>query len=81
MSAVALHTLRPKERGTIHSVAADLPSIRQRLLEMGLTKGSTVEFVRVAPLADPIEIQVRGYRLSLRKQEAENILVAKETLP
>ena len=53
--------------------------IRQRLLEMGLTKGSSVEFIRTAPMGDPIEILVRGYRLSLRKQEAESVLVERVT--
>lgn len=42
---------------------------------MGLIRGTTVTFVRAAPLGDPIEIRVRGYHLSLRRQEAEAILV------
>jgi ferrous iron transport protein A len=42
---------------------------------MGLIRGTTVQFVRVAPLGDPIEIRVRGYHLSLRRQEAEAIFV------
>jgi Fe2+ transport system protein FeoA len=56
----------------------DLPdSQRQRLLEMGLTKGSEVEIIRFAPLGDPIEIKVRGYHLSLRVHEAAGIRVAR----
>lgn len=47
----------------------------QRLMEMGLTKGATCTLVRFAPLGDPIEIKVRGYHLSLRKSEAEGVLV------
>ena len=46
-----------------------------RLREMGLLPGTRVTLIRVAPLGDPLEIQVRGYRLSLRKSEAEHILV------
>ena len=46
-----------------------------RLREMGLLAGTTVTHVRTAPLGDPIEIKVRGYRLTLRKSEAEQILV------
>ena len=48
---------------------------RGRLLEMGLLVGTTIELVRFAPLGDPVEIKVRGYNLSLRKHEAEQILV------
>ena len=51
------------------------PSESQRLTEMGLTVGSTVKMVRLAPLGDPIEILVRGYHLSLRRVEARGILV------
>ncbi len=46
-----------------------------RLREMGLLPGTRITLVRTAPLGDPIEIQVRGYRLSLRKSEAEHILL------
>lgn len=48
---------------------------RPRLMEMGLLVGTTVELVRFAPLGDPVEIKVRGYRLSLRRHEAELIWV------
>ena len=51
------------------------PAHRPRLMEMGLLVGSTVQFVRFAPLGDPVEIKVRGYNLTLRKNEAEQILV------
>ena len=48
---------------------------RSRLLEMGLLVGTSVELVRFAPLGDPVEIRVRGYNLTLRKQEAYLIFV------
>jgi len=51
------------------------PASRPRLMEMGLLVGTTVELVRFAPLGDPVEIKVRGYNLTLRKHEAEQILV------
>ena len=51
------------------------PASRPRLMEMGLLIGTTVELVRFAPLGDPVEIKVRGYNLTLRKQEAEQIFV------
>jgi len=53
------------------------PDQRARLLEMGLTTGTQVQIIRFAPLGDPMEIEVRGYRLSLRKREAEGIRVAR----
>jgi ferrous iron transport protein A len=51
------------------------PGSRARLMEMGLLVGTKVEVVRFAPLGDPVEIKVRGYNLTLRKSEAEQILV------
>ena len=51
------------------------PASRPRLMEMGLLVGAPVELVRFAPLGDPVEIKVRGYNLTLRKHEAEQIFV------
>ena len=51
------------------------PANRPRLMEMGLLVGTTVELVRFAPLGDPVEIKVRGYNLTLRRHEAEQIFV------
>ncbi len=48
---------------------------RARLMEMGLLVGTPVQLVRFAPLGDPVEIKVRGYHLTLRKEEAEQIWV------
>jgi len=72
----SLSSLGVRERGRI--VGFELPpDQRQRLLEMGLTIGAEFEVVRFAPMGDPLEIKVRGYRLSLRKREAAGILIAK----
>jgi len=51
------------------------PDQRGRLLEMGLLVGTSVQLVRFAPMGDPVEIKVRGYHLTLRRQEAEQIWV------
>lgn len=51
-------------------------AIKRHIMDMGITKGTDVFVRKVAPLGDPIEVTVRGYELSLRKSEAENILVA-----
>lgn len=50
-------------------------AIKRRIMEMGLTKGTPVFVRKVAPLGDPVEVTVRGYELSLRKSEAENVEV------
>lgn len=49
--------------------------IKRRIMDMGITKGASVHVRKVAPLGDPIEVTVRGYELSLRKDEAENVIV------
>lgn len=51
-------------------------ALKRRLMDMGLTKGTQVTVQKVAPLGDPIQIQVRGYELSIRKEEAQQIVVA-----
>ena len=51
------------------------PDLRRRLLEMGFCNGAAVEVVRRAPLGDPIEFRLRGYHLSLREEQAKNVLV------
>ena len=50
-------------------------ALKRRIMDMGVTKGVEVLVRRVAPLGDPIEVTVRGYELSLRKDEAANIIV------
>ena len=51
------------------------PEIKRRITEMGLTQGTEIEVLRKAPLGDPIEIKARGFLLSLRHNEAHNIIV------
>ncbi|HEY8421963.1 MAG TPA: ferrous iron transport protein A [Thermoclostridium sp.] len=48
---------------------------KRRIMDMGITKGTEIYIRKVAPLGDPVEITVRGYELSLRKADAEIILV------
>lgn len=69
LTSVALGT-----RATVAEI--NVPAAgRARLMEMGLLVGTPVELVRFAPLGDPVEIRVRGYNLTLRKHEAEQIFV------
>lgn len=69
-----LNDLVPGERARILEVLGE-DSIAMRLLEMGLTDGEEVELLGRAPLGDPIEYGVRGYRLSLRSDEAKRVEV------
>jgi ferrous iron transport protein A len=65
------------ETGTIARIHRDQGgAIRQRLLDMGVTRGSTLVVERVAPLGDPIEVQLKGYHLAIRKTEARLIEIA-----
>ncbi|SDA26827.1 ferrous iron transport protein A [Ruminococcus sp. YE71] len=50
-------------------------AVKRRIMDMGLTKGTSVTVRKVAPLGDPIEVTVRGYELSIRKADAEMIEV------
>ena len=61
------------------AAVVDVPgvdAVSLRLLEMGLTPGVQVAVVATAPLGDPLEIEVRGYRLSIRRREAALVVVA-----
>lgn len=62
-----LDTLAPGARATVTGYAGEVPA---RLLELGLIPGTTVEVVRLAPLGDPMELKVRGFLLSVGKEEA-----------
>ena len=50
-------------------------AVKRRIMDMGITKGTEIYVRKVAPLGDPMEVTVRGYELSLRKADAEMILV------
>jgi Fe2+ transport system protein FeoA len=74
MPATRLCDIPISKKGRVEKIALT-PDASRRLVEMGLTRGSTFEIVRFAPLGDPIEIRVRGYNLSLRRADAEHIFV------
>ena len=71
--------LAPGQQATVVRIQGE-SSLRNQLLEMGFTRGARVEFVRRAPLGDPIDVKIRGYRISLREREACAIVVAAEIL-
>ena len=71
-----LNQLRVGESAIVARVCGT-GALKQRLLDMGLTKGVTIRVIKAAPLGDPIEISVRGYELSLRKKEGACIQIVR----
>lgn len=67
----------PQEGGTVKRVAGD-GRVRRRLFDMGVTPGAGLVMRKKAPLGDPIEINIRGYELTLRLTEAECVIVETE---
>ena len=74
VTQISLDKLKIGQRGMVVKVSGKGP-VKQRLMDMGLVPGSTVEVVRVAPLGDPVELRLKGYNLSVRRNEAKSILV------
>ncbi len=77
MSSSTLRTLKEVPIGSTVKVAklSGEGAVKRRIMDMGLTKGTTVFVRKLAPLGDPIEITVRGYELSIRKEDAAMVLV------
>lgn len=73
-AAKTLRKAKAGERVRVIKVAGE-GALRQRILDMGLTKGAEVVVRKVAPFGDPLELTVRGYELTLRKREAACIVV------
>ncbi len=74
MSGRSLKDLEPGQKARVAKVSG-IGSIKRRILDMGLVPGSEIEMERYAPFGDPVEIKLKGYHLSLRKEEAENIIL------
>ena len=72
-----LDQLKPGQKGKILKIGS-VGAIKQRIIDMGAVSGTPVEVIKVAPLGDPIEIKIKGYNLSLRKDEAGAITVEAE---
>ena len=74
-SGGTLMDLEPGHSAVILKVGSDKGPVKRRLVDMGLTPGTTVTVRKVAPFGDPIEVNIRGYELSLRKEDAGQITV------
>ena len=73
-SPIGLDQLAPGASGCVRVVAAE-NGARRRLLEMGFVPGTPLRVVRLAPLGDPMQVELHGYHISLRRSEARAILV------
>lgn len=69
---MTLKDLKIGEKGTVKKINGE-GAVKRRIMDMGITKGTEIYVRKVAPLGDPIELTVRGYELSIRKADAENI--------
>ena len=74
-SILPLAHLKPGETGIVFQACGD-PELRLRLMEMGFVRGTEVKMVKHAPLNDPLEFVIRGYHVSLRREEAESVLLS-----
>ncbi|KGG80913.1 FeoA family protein [Caloranaerobacter azorensis] len=70
----SLKDLKPGQSGKIVGIKGK-GAIKRRLMDMGVTGGTVVLVEGIAPLGDPIEVKIKDYKLTLRKSEAENIIV------
>lgn len=70
-----LSELRIGQKGIVLKVDVPNVIVRRHLMEMGVTRGTEVKVVNVAPMGDPISIELRGYELAIRKAEARYVLV------
>jgi Fe2+ transport system protein FeoA len=73
-SITSLNKLKIKQKAEIIGLKGS-GLVHRRMLDMGLVKGAIIEIEKVAPLGDPIDVKVKGYHLSLRKEEAKNVIV------
>lgn len=77
MKNITVENLSPGSSAIITGISGD-PMIRRRLMEMGVLPGSPLTLIRWAPMGDPAECQIRGYKLSIRRSEAALITVSQE---
>lgn len=74
MSEITLNNIKAGSSATVIGIALTGP-LKRRLIDMGITPGVKIKIKKFAPLGDPIEIELRGYELSIRRSEAKNIFV------
>lgn len=73
-NVIRLSNYSPGDKGKILQICGE-PDFRLRMMEMGFVRGAEIEVVKYAPLMDPVEFIVKGYHVTLRKEQAEDILM------
>ena len=68
-----LSDLKIGQRARVLGLHLDKPEVRRHLLDMGITKGTEILIKKIAPMGDPVDIELRGYELCIRKDEMKNI--------
>ena len=68
-----LSDLKIGQRAKVLGIHMDKPDVRRHLLDMGITRGTEILIKKVAPMGDPVDIELRGYELCIRKAEMKNI--------
>ena len=79
MGELTLNDIKTGSSAVVTKIGS-LGPLKRRLVDMGITPGVRIFVKKVAPLGDPIEIKLRGYKLSIRRSEAKNIFVKKDNL-
>jgi len=74
MAEKRLDEMERGEKGKVIEISS-CGSLRSRIMDMGIVRGAEIEMVRRAPLGDPLEFLLKGYKLTLRKVEAANVLL------
>jgi ferrous iron transport protein A len=73
---IRIRDLKIGQKAEIVGYEGGYSPYRTRLLSMGLTRGERIELIKIAPMGDPVELRVRGFNLSLRKQEASVLILS-----
>ncbi|MEG1427173.1 MAG: ferrous iron transport protein A [Oscillospiraceae bacterium] len=74
MKEIKLNELKPGKRGIVAGITGT-GALRRRIIDMGITPGAEIMMRKTAPLGDPLQINIRGYELSLRKADAKEITI------
>ena len=69
-----VNNMKPSEKGRVISIGSS-GALRRRIIDMGITPGAVIVMKKAAPFGDPVQINVRGYELSMRRSEAREISV------
>lgn len=73
--AITLDNLKVGQKAKVVKINTTNPALKRRIMDMGIVKGVEVKIIKIAPLGDPVQIELRGYMLSVRKADLQKIEV------